>query len=95
MPRIPLLNLIGLPQDLVARRRGRVPLGVFAKELLAGHGLLVGRYDGTITGPDPHPEQTRYTGADPSFDFLVGAYTPAFLGYLRDELGYVTDRSSR
>jgi carboxypeptidase C (cathepsin A) len=86
-----LAALIGLPEDLVARRRGRVPADVFAKELLRGQELLVGRYDGTIRGPDPFPERSGYAGGDPSFAFLTSAYAPALVAYLRDDLEYLVD----
>ena len=63
-----LAALIGLPAELVARRRGRVPVELFAKRLLRDQERLVGRYDGTLSGPDPHPESDDYEGGDPSFD---------------------------
>jgi len=81
----------GLSEDFVARRRGRVPIGDFAKELLRDQERLVGRYDGTISGPDPNPERSGYGGGDPSFALLTTAYAPAIAAYLRDELQYLTD----
>jgi carboxypeptidase C (cathepsin A) len=86
-----LAALIGLPAELVARRRGRVPVELFAKRLLREQERLVGRYDGTLSGPDPHPESDDYEGGDPSFELLTTAYAPAILAYLRDGLGYRTD----
>ncbi|MCE3247865.1 MAG: Carboxypeptidase, partial [Geminicoccaceae bacterium] len=83
--------LIGLPEELVARRRGRIPAEVFAKELLREEELLVGRYDGTIRGPDPFPERSGYAGGDPSFAFLTTAYAPALVAYLRADLKYRVD----
>jgi carboxypeptidase C (cathepsin A) len=81
----------GLPEELVARRRGRVETSVFAKQLLRDQERLVGRYDGTISGPDPHPDEADFAGGDPSFDYLTTAYAPALAAYLRDELDYRTD----
>jgi carboxypeptidase C (cathepsin A) len=86
-----LATVIGLPPERVARLDGRVPVGVFAKELLADEERLVGRYDGLVTGRDPRPGSPSYRGPDPSFDFLVGAYGPALLGYLRGDLNYPVD----
>jgi carboxypeptidase C (cathepsin A) len=85
----------GLPEDFVARRRGRVPIGDFAKQLLRDQERLVGRYDGTISGPDPYPERSGYAGGDPSFAFLTAAYAPAMVAYLRDDLQYLTDAPYR
>jgi carboxypeptidase C (cathepsin A) len=90
-----LADLIGLPEDLVARRRGRVPAEVFAKELLREDELLVGRYDGTIRGPDPFPERSGYAGGDPSVAFLSATYAPALVAYLRDDLDYLVDAPYR
>ena len=83
----------GLPEDEVARRRGRVGSGTFAKLLLRDQERLVGRYDGTISGPDPHPDEADFAGGDPSFDFLTTAYAPALVAYLQSELDYRTDAS--
>ena len=86
-----LAALIGLPPDLVARRRGRLPVELFAKRLLRDRELLVGRYDGTVRAPDPHPESDDYEGGDPSFALLTAAYAPALLAYLQEDLGYRSD----
>lgn len=81
----------GLSKELVTRRRGRIGAGVFAKQLLRDQERLVGRYDGTISGPDPHPEEADFTSGDPSFAFLTTAYAPALVAYLESELDYSTD----
>jgi carboxypeptidase C (cathepsin A) len=90
-----LAAFTGLPEDFVARRRGRVSSGDFAKELLRDQERLVGRYDGTISGPDPNPERSGYGGGDPSFAFLTTAYAPAMVAYLRDDLQYRADAPYR
>jgi carboxypeptidase C (cathepsin A) len=90
-----LARFTGLPEDFVAQRRGRLPIGDFAKELLRAERRLVGRYDGTISGPDPNPERAGYGDGDPSFAFLTAAYAPAIVAYLRDELEYLTDARYR
>lgn len=86
-----LAHFTGLPRALVTRRRGRISITIFAKELLRDQGLLVGRYDGTMTGPDPYPEEMGFAGGDPSFEFLTALYAPALLAYLRDDLQYRRD----
>ena len=81
----------GLPEDIVAARRGRIGVSTFAKQLLRDQGRLVGRYDGTVSGPDPHPDRADYEGGDPSFAFLTTAYAPALVAYLRGELDFRLD----
>ena len=81
----------GLPEGFVAARRGRIGTGAFAKQLLRDQERLVGRYDGTISGPDPHPDEADFEGGDPSFDFLTTAYAPALIAHLRGELDFRTD----
>jgi carboxypeptidase C (cathepsin A) len=81
----------GLPEAFVARRRGRVEIEAFAKELLRAQERLVGRYDGTISGPDPHPDEADYEGGDPSFAVLNSFFAPAVVAYLQGELDYRTD----
>lgn len=87
-----LAEALGLPVDLVARSQGRIDSHSFAKYLLADRRLLLGLYDGRLTGPDPRPEALGYTGPDPSFDPLTGLFADAFAAYLAEELGYRSDR---
>jgi carboxypeptidase C (cathepsin A) len=86
-----IARFTGLPQTLVTQQRGRISPNMFAKQLLRDQALLVGRYDGTITGHDPYPEAPAFVGGDPSFDFLTTAYAPALLTYLREDLQYHRD----
>lgn len=83
---------LGLPPELVARHRGRIGSHVFAKELLRERGLLVGLYDGRLTGPDPRPSSPQYGRGDPSFDYLTDPFAAAFSAYAATELGFRTDR---
>jgi carboxypeptidase C (cathepsin A) len=46
----------GVPEAVIARHDGRVPLGVFVKEARRTDKLLSSRYDGSATGPDPNPD---------------------------------------
>lgn len=83
-------DLLGLPTDLVRRYRGRMPMGVFAKELLDAQGRVISLYDGSIVGPDPNP-RSRSVTVDPVLDAAIGPYTTAFNGYVRDELNFRSD----
>ena len=50
-----LADLIGLPVEFVMRGEGRIPITVFARELLRDERKVVGLYDATITSIDPFP----------------------------------------
>ena len=52
-----MAEFTGLPDAVTARWRGRVPLGVFVKEIRHGESDLVSRYDGSVVGGDPYPDR--------------------------------------
>lgn len=83
-------QLIGLPTEQVARQRGRVPMGVFTRELLRERGRVLSIYDGTFTAPDPDPGASRMP-FDPFLKGTVPTYTTAFASYAAAELGVRTD----
>jgi len=80
----------GVPEAVITRHDGRLPLGVFAKEARRPDRLLVSRYDGSVTGPDPSPDSRRARG-DALFDGLRGVLAGAMPAYLADSLGVRTD----
>ena len=86
---------IGLPEDLVARYDGRVPPGVFAKEIRRDDKLIVSRYDASIAGLDPYPEGTGTRGGDPVYDGLIPILTVGMHDYLADTLGVKTELAYR
>ncbi|HEY4408637.1 MAG TPA: peptidase S10 [Acidimicrobiia bacterium] len=87
-----LSDLTGLPADVVVRCEGRVPVDVFARELLRDERRVVGLYDTTITAPDPFPDRPPGSGPDPTLSGITPAYTMAVNRLLRGELGVDTDR---
>ncbi len=80
----------GLPEELVVRHRGRIPAGVFARELLRGRGRIASVYDGTFTAPDPDPAAARIP-YDPFLKGTVPTYTAAFAAFVAGPLGVRTD----
>lgn len=90
-----LAELTGLPVDLVARYRGRIPTAVFVKELLRSSGRALSFYDGSLANPDPRPAEPFPTGPDAELSKINASLTAAISGYLRDELKVVTDRPYR
>ena len=87
-----LADLIGLPVDFVARAEGRIPIEVFARELLRDERKVLGRYDATVTATDPFPDRDSYAGPDPTLSGIASAYTGAINRQLRSEIGVQTER---
>jgi len=86
--------LIGLPDDIVRRERGRVPNRVFARELRRARGEILSLYDATVTraaGANPSDDDA----GDPVLGPAVAAYTAAFDSYAPEGLGYRTERPYR
>lgn len=82
----------GLSETIVAQHEGRVPLGVFVKEAHRTDKLLISRYDGSVTAPDPYPESTGAQG-DALFDGLRTVLAHTMIDYLAGSLGVHTDLS--
>jgi carboxypeptidase C (cathepsin A) len=87
-----LADLVGLPVELVTRAEGRVPINVFARELLRDERKVVGLYDATITVTDPFPDREPFGGPDPTLSGIAPAFTTAINRQLRSEIGVETDR---
>jgi carboxypeptidase C (cathepsin A) len=85
-------DLIGLPVDLVVRSEGRIPINVFARELLRDERKVVGLYDATITASDPFPDREPFAGPDPTLAGISPAYTIGINRQLRSGIGVETDR---
>jgi carboxypeptidase C (cathepsin A) len=87
-----LADLVGLPVEFVSRGEGRIPINVFARELLRDERKVVGLYDATITSIDPFPDREPFGGPDPTLSGIGPAYTAAVNRQLRTEIGVETDR---
>jgi carboxypeptidase C (cathepsin A) len=82
-------EIAGVPPDIVRRYRGRIPRGVFAREIRRNQGEVVSLYDGTIARP-AGPEGGQGAG-DPVLQPAVAAYGAAFNTYLAEALGVHAD----
>jgi carboxypeptidase C (cathepsin A) len=90
-----LARLTGLPAETIRQGQGRIDVSRFIKDYGRADGRVLSRYDGTIDGPDPAPASSWPEGPDPVLDRAVPAWSSAFVGYARDELGYRTDITYR
>jgi carboxypeptidase C (cathepsin A) len=85
-----LSRLTGLPAPVVEDNNLRIDTSMFRKELLRGRGLILGRFDGRITGRDADAG-SRYPEFDPSFSAVDGAFAAAMNAYVRGELKFEDD----
>jgi carboxypeptidase C (cathepsin A) len=85
----------GLPRELVERQNGRVPLNLFIKEFRRADGRVSSRYDASVSIIDPFPASPSPRGGDAILQGSIAPFTTAFVGYVRDELGFRTDRTYR
>lgn len=86
-----LANYIGLSKAYILSKNLRVALDDFCAELLESRKLMVGRYDGRITGPVTSGPLSDGT-SDPSNAAFNLGYGNTFNDYLTGELGFQTDR---
>ncbi|QSB45592.1 peptidase S10 [Tsuneonella flava] len=89
--RAQLARFTGLSETYLDQADLRVSPGRFYKELLRDRGLTVGRLDSRYTGKDLD-NAGEYPDNDPSFYGIDGGYTAAVNHFMRDTLGYKTDR---
>lgn len=85
-----IARLTGLPKKLVLDHDLRVSASTFRERLLADRRLILGRFDGRITGRDGdqgNPEP----GFDPSYDAAMGPLAAAMNAYVREELLFESD----
>ncbi len=86
--------LIGLPEEIVRRERGRVSAQIFAHELRRPQGEILSLYDATVARPTQANPWDDHAG-DPVLDASVAAYTAAFDVYAAATLGYRTEQPYR
>jgi len=85
-----LARLTGLPPRIIEDNHLRIGSSVFRKQLLHDEGLILGAYDGRITGRDDRPA-SEYPGFDPSYSATYGPFSAAMNNYAREELKFEDD----
>jgi carboxypeptidase C (cathepsin A) len=85
-----LARLTGLPEKLVLDHDLRVDPSTFREKLLADERLILGRFDGRITGRDGDQGggDPRF---DPSYDAALGPLAATMNAYVREELKFESD----
>jgi len=87
-----LSRYTGLAADLIDKADLRIDPDVFRKKLLNDQRLILGRFDGRITGPDTSPASDD-AGFDPSLSLYLPVYAGTFNDYVRRELKFESDLS--
>ncbi|MDE3100517.1 MAG: peptidase S10 [Verrucomicrobiota bacterium] len=85
-----LVRLTGLKPQVIQDNDLRIDQGVFRKQLLHDEGLILGAYDGRITGRDDDPA-APYPDFDPSAAATMGPFSAAMNAYVRDDLKFKDD----
>ena len=88
-------QLTGLPRAMVEQHLARISPSLFIKEFDRANGQLLSRYDGSVSGPDPHPSSSWPRGPDPVLDSTVPLWTSAFVQYAQSTLAFKTDETYR
>jgi carboxypeptidase C (cathepsin A) len=85
-----IARLTGLSEIFVLDHDLRVDPSAFREELLADERLILGRFDGRITGRDGDQAggDPRF---DPSYDAALGPLAAAMNAYVREELEFESD----
>ncbi|HWD20566.1 MAG TPA: peptidase S10 [Verrucomicrobiae bacterium] len=85
-----LARLTGVPEDYIDRDNLRMGASQFFAELLRSERLIIGRYDGRMTGRnfDNVSETSDY---DPSYAATLGPFSATFNDYVRNELKFESD----
>jgi carboxypeptidase C (cathepsin A) len=85
-----IARFTGLPEKLVLDHDLRVDPSTFREKLLADERLILGRFDGRITGRDGDQGggDPRF---DPSYDAALGPLAATMNAYVREELKFESD----
>jgi carboxypeptidase C (cathepsin A) len=88
-----LSAVTGIDPALLARHNGRIDQILYAGSLLADEGKVLDRYDGSQASDNPTPDDPGLGVMDRSLTVLTGVLLAPFMDYVRNDLGYVTDRA--
>jgi carboxypeptidase C (cathepsin A) len=85
-----IARLTGLSERFVLDHDLRVDASAFREELLADQRLILGRFDGRITGRDGDQASSN-PRFDPSYDAALGPLATAMNAYVREDLKFESD----
>lgn len=85
-----LVRLTGLTPQVIEDNHLRIDSAIFRKQLLHDEGLILGAYDGRLTGRDDDPA-AETPGFDPASAAVFGPFSSAMNAYARTELKFEDD----
>ena len=88
-------EMIGLPADLLLEAGGRITSSRFCRELLKNESRLLGRYDASVSAPDPYRDRESYEGPDPTLMSIDRLFAGAVNHQLRSTLNVETELEYR
>lgn len=88
-------EMIGLPEELLRQCGGRITSSRFCRELLRDQARLLGRYDASVSAPDPYRDRESYEGPDPTLASIDRLFAGAINHQLRDTLQVETELEYR
>ncbi|MFM7035735.1 MAG: S10 family peptidase [Planctomycetia bacterium] len=89
-----LARFTGLSEQLVLDHDLRIAPSTFREKLLAADRLILGRFDGRITGRDGD-QASGDPRFDPSYDAALGPLAAVMNAYVREELMFESDQPYR
>lgn len=85
-------GIVGLSEQFIAARGGRIDIVDFANELLRNKGLVVGLYDASQVVYDPFPDREGHHTPDPTLHQSERIFAPGIHHLLWHELKLTTQR---
>lgn len=88
-------DLTGIDRATVDRLAGRLDPIEFRRALGRDAGRVAGRYDASVSAPDPYPDSSFFRFDDPSSEPLIAPITSAVVDLTTRRLGWRPDGSYR
>jgi carboxypeptidase C (cathepsin A) len=86
-------ELTGIDQAVSRRLGGRFDVAEFRREFDRRNGRITGRYDASVSGPDPNPDSSFFFFSDPSGEGLAAPVTSAIVDLTTRKLNWRPDGS--
>ncbi|HLZ02685.1 MAG TPA: peptidase S10 [Bradyrhizobium sp.] len=86
-------QLTGIDQAVSRRLAGRFDVAEFRREFDRQHGRITGRYDASVSGPDPYPDSSFLLFSDPSGEGISAPVSSAVVDLTTRKLNWRPDGS--
>jgi carboxypeptidase C (cathepsin A) len=86
-------GLTGIDQAVIRRLGGRLAVAEFRREFDRRNGRITGRYDASVSGPDPNPDSSFFFFSDPSGEGIAAPVSSAVVDLTTRKLNWRPDGS--